>query len=293
MSLKVEFSTKTYENRRRPAAELKEIADEIRRDIIKSLFLAKSGHSGGPLGIADIMAALYFGGYMKYRSNDWKWNERDIFVLSSGHMAPALYSPLARAGFFPIEELATLRKFGTRLQGHPGYDMELPGIETSAGSLGQGISIAVGMAMSAKLLDKSDQKVFCITGDGEIEEGSVWEAAMSASHYNLDNFCWIVDNNDCQIDGRVSDVMSIYPIDKKFQAFNFNVINIDGNNFDDIIKAFDLFEKYAEEKNGKPTVIIAKTIMGKNVSFMEDKYQWHGNPPKEEEAARALEDLSV
>jgi transketolase len=291
MALEVEFSDKTFENRRRNADEYAEIALEIRRDIIKSLLLAKSGHSGGPLGSTDLFTVLYFGGYMRYDPADYKWNGRDRFVLSAGHMSPVLYSALARAGYFPPEEMKTLRKWGSRLQGHPGLDMRLPGIEASTGSLGQGISIAVGMAISDKLVDKSDRKVFSMTGDGELEEGTVWEAAMCAGNYKLSNLCWIVDNNNCQIDGYVTDVMSIYPLDKKFEAFGFDVINIDGHNYDEIITAFDKFMENSRIENGKPTVIIAKTIMGKGVSFMENKYQWHGNPPNEEQALQALSEL--
>jgi transketolase len=192
---------------------------------------------------------------------------------------------------YPAEELATLRKFGTRLQGHPGRDTHLPGIETSSGSLGQGISIAVGMAMSDKLLDKTDKKIFSLTGDGELEEGTVWEAAMAASNFKLDNLCWIVDNNDCQIDGRVTDVMNIYPINKKFEAFGFHVINIDGHSFKEIVQAMDRFEENHRSGIGKPTVIIARTLMGKSVSFMQDKYGWHGIPPNEEQAELALDEL--
>ncbi|MFP4528172.1 MAG: transketolase [Candidatus Kapaibacterium sp.] len=292
MAIKVEFPDTTFENKRRSPDEFAPIANEIRQDIIKSLVLAGSGHSGGPLGISDIMAVLYFGGYMRYKSDDPRWNGRDRFVLSAGHMAPVLYSTLARAGFFPAEELSTLRKYGSRLQGHPGFDMELPGIETSSGSLGQGISIAVGMAMSDKLVDKSDRLVFSITGDGEIQEGSAWEAAMSAGNYKLNNLCWIVDNNDCQIDGRVKDVMSIYPVDKKFEAFNFDVINIDGHNYEEIVAAFDKFIENSKAESGRPTCIIAQTYMGKGVSFMHDQFSWHGNPPNEQQAEKALAELN-
>jgi transketolase len=236
------------------------------------------------------MSVLFFGSYMKYDSHNPEWNQRDRFVLSSGHMAPILYSVLARSGYFPVSELSTLRKYGSRLQGHPGIDMKLPGLETSSGSLGQGISIAVGMAVSDKLIDKNERKVFCITGDGELQEGVCWEAAMSAGSLGLDNLCWIVDNNDCQIDGRVKDVMSIYPLKEKFEAFNFNVIEIDGNDYDMIINSLDNFSNNLLT-SGKPTCIIAKTIMGKGISFMYDKYQWHGNPPKPEEAVIALKEL--
>lgn len=289
MSVSQEFSAVKFDNRKRKPEEFVEIAKEIRRDIIISLAMAKSGHSGGPLGISDVMSVLFFGGYMKYDSQKPELADRDRFVLSAGHLCPVLYSALARAGYFPVEELATLRKYGTRLQGHPALDSELPGIETAAGSLGQGISIAVGMAISDKLTDKNKRKVFCLTGDGELEEGSVWEAAMSASNFKLDNLCWIVDNNDCQIDGRVQNVMSIYPLEEKFLAFGFNVIAIDGHSFTEIIKAFEFFEN--NKNSGKPTVIIAKTFMGKGVSFMNDKYEWHGIPPSQEQALQALEEL--
>lgn len=291
MGLEIQFPDSLFENRRRDSSEFAPMALEIRRDIIKSLVLAGSGHSGGPLGISDIMTVLYFGGYMRYKADDPEWAGRDRFVLSAGHMAPVQYSALARAGYFPIDELKTLRKFGTRLQGHPGRDVKLPGIETASGSLGQGISIAVGMAMSDKLVDKSDRKVFCVTGDGELQEGTVWEAAMSAGAYKLDNLCWIVDNNDCQIDGRVKDVMSIYPLDKKFEAFNCDVVTIDGHNFEEIVGALDKFEENMKNQTGKPLCIIAETKMGKCVSFMEDDYNWHGKPPKPEEAEKALAEL--
>jgi transketolase len=292
MELSVEFSNTTFDNKRKDTPELKAIARELRRDIIKMLVLAKSGHSGGPLGISDVMTALFFNGTMRYDPLQPEWDGRDRFVLSAGHMAPILYSCLSRAGYFPTEELKTLRKWGTRLQGHPGRDVNLPGIETASGSLGQGVSIAVGMAMSDKLVDKNDNKVYTITGDGEMQEGSCWEAAMSAGNYKLDNLCWIVDNNDCQIDGRVKDVMSIYPIEDKFLAFGFEVVTIDAHNFDEIIAALDKFDELHKKGSGKPFCIVAKTFMGKDVSFMEDKYQWHGNPPNEEQAIKALEDLA-
>lgn len=253
--------------------------------------MAGSGHSGGPLGIADVMSVLYFGGYLNYNPKEPFWKDRDKFILSAGHMAPILYSVLARAGYFPTSELATLRKYGSRLQGHPGLDVKLPGIETSSGSLGQGVSIAVGMAISHKYVDKDSREIYCITGDGELQEGTCWEAAMTAGTYKLDNLCWIVDNNDCQIDGRVKNVMSIYPIKDKFEAFGFNVIEIDGNNIVEIIHALDKFTRYHALLKAKPVCIIAKTIMGKGVSFMNDNYKWHGNPPNEEQAIKALEEL--
>lgn len=280
-----------FENKRRTPDEFNEIATEIRRDIIKMLVEAGSGHSGGPLGTTDLYAALYFGGYMRYRPDEPAWEGRDRYVLSAGHMAPVLYATLANAGMFPKEELLTLRKYNTRLQGHPGRDVGLPGIETSAGSLGQGISIAVGMAMSDKLLDKNDHRVFTLTGDGELQEGSVWEAAMSASHFGLDNFCWLIDNNDCQIDGRIREVMNVYPIDEKCKSFGFDTIVIDGHNFEQICAAFDRFIENNKNGTGKPTAIIAQTFMGKGVSFMHDKFEWHGKPPTATEAELALKEL--
>ena len=287
-----DFTTTTFDNRRRTAGELAVIAKEIRRDIMKMLVRAKSGHSGGPLGSADIFTALYFNGVMNHDPQNPAMPNRDRFVLSAGHMCPVLYATLANAGFFPKEELATLRQFNTRLQGHPGRDMHLPGIETSSGSLGQGISIAVGMAMSDKLLDKNNARVYTLTGDGELQEGSVWEAVMSASHFNLDNFCWIIDNNDCQIDGRINDVMNVYPITDKCASFGFDVVECDGHNFDELAAAFDHFRKNHSENSGKPTAIVARTKMGRGVSFMEDDYKWHGNPPNVEQAIQALEELA-
>ena len=287
----VDFGTTTFENKQRSADEFAPIARSIRRDIIKSLVLAGSGHSGGPLGSADIFAVMYFGGYMRYSTADWFGTPHDRFVLSAGHMCPVMYSTLANAGAFPKAELATLRKYNTRLQGHPGRDMGLPGVETSSGSLGQGISIAVGMAMSDKLLDKNDLRVYSLTGDGELQEGSVWEAAMAASHFKLDNFCWIIDNNDCQIDGRVPDVMDVYPIADKCAAFGFDVVVCDGHNYAELQAAFNTFLNNQKNGTGKPTAIIAKTYMGNPVSFMNDKFEWHGKPPSWEQAKQALEEL--
>lgn len=276
-----------FSNERRSPEELKAVASEIRRDIIRSLVVAKSGHSGGPLGSSDIFAVLYMGGVMNHDPNDpWKPG-RDRFVLSAGHMCPVLYATLANAGFFPRSELLTLRQFGSRLQGHPGRDMHLPGIETSTGSLGQGLSIAVGMAMSDKLVDRNNARVYALTGDGELQEGSIWEAVMSASHFKLDNFCMIVDNNDCQIDGRVGDVMNIYPLAEKFRSFNFHTIEVDGHDHAALLDAFD----EAKSVKGKPTCIIAKTYMGQGVSFMADDYTWHGKPPSREQAEQALGEL--
>lgn len=288
----LDFNTTTFVNERRDADGFAPIANEIRRDIVRMLVRAGSGHSGGPLGSADIFAVLYFGGYMRFRPEDMAWDGRDRFVLSAGHMAPVMYAALANAGCYPKAEQATLRQFDTRLQGHPGRDMHLPGVETSSGSLGQGISIAVGMAMSDKLVDRSDRRVFSLTGDGELQEGSVWEAAMAASHFKLDNFCWIIDNNDCQIDGRVPDVMNVYPIDDKCRAFGFDTIVVDGHDFADLQRGFDLFLQNQANGTGRPTAIIARTYMGHGVSFMNDKFEWHGKPPSKDQAVAALEELA-
>ncbi len=287
----VEFDSNCYTNGPRPVGEFRNIATNIRRDIVKQLVLAGSGHSGGPLGSADIFAVMYFGGYMRYNTADWFGTAHDRFVLSAGHMCPVMYATLANAGAFPKSELASLRKYGTRLQGHPGRDMGLPGVETSSGSLGQGISIAVGMAMADKHLDKNDHRVFSLTGDGELQEGSVWEAAMAASHYKLDNFCWIIDNNDCQIDGRVPDVLNVYPIVDKCASFGFDVVHCDGHNHTELVAAFDHFLDNQKKGTGKPTAIVARTYMGNPVSFMNDKFEWHGKPPSWEQAKIALDEL--
>lgn len=293
MSFTVEFSPNTFENKRQDINSLKSIANVLRQDVIKSLLLAKSGHSGGPLGIADVMAVLFYNGFMNYSASNPNLPNRDRFVLSAGHMAPIQYSVLARAGYFPTEELKTLRKYGSRLQGHPGLDVHLPGIETSSGSLGQGVSIAVGMAISDKVIDKNNRKVYCITGDGELQEGACWEAAMAANALGLNNLCWIVDNNDCQIDGRVKDVLSVYPLKEKFESFGFEVFEIDGHNYEEIIAAFDKFEEHNNSDSKKPFCIVAKTYMGNGVSFMHDQYKWHGNPPNEEQALIALSELNL
>jgi transketolase len=289
----LDFNTTTFPNKRQSADDLKAIGNEIRRDIIRMLVRAGSGHSGGPLGSADIFATMYFGGYMRYNPADMNDPSRDRFVLSAGHMAPVMYAALANAGCYPKDEQATLRKYNTRLQGHPGRDMHLPGVETSSGSLGQGISIAVGMAMSDKLVDKSDKRVFSLTGDGELQEGSIWEAAMSAAHFHLDNFCWIIDNNDCQIDGRLPDVMNVYPIDAKCESFGFDTITVNGHDPEDLMRGFDRFLENQKNNTGKPTAIIAKTYMGHGVSFMNDKFEWHGKPPSKDQAIAALEEMSV
>ncbi len=291
MKRSLEFNDTTFANERRAPEGFAPIANEIRRDIVRMLVRAGSGHSGGPLGSADIFTMLYFGGYMRYNSADMQ-APRDRFVLSAGHMAPVMYAALANAGCYPKKEQTTLRKYNTRLQGHPGRDMHLPGVETSSGSLGQGISIAVGMAMSDKLVDKSDRRVFSLTGDGELQEGSVWEAAMAASHFKLDNFCWLIDNNDCQIDGRVPDVMNVYPIDKKCESFGFDTIVVNGHDFADLQRGFDRFLENQRTGSGKPTAIICQTFMGHGVSFMNDKFEWHGKPPSKDQAVAALEELA-
>ena len=264
--------------------ELMKTANEVRKGIVTAVHSAKSGHPGGSLSAADIYTYLYFK-EMNIDPKDPKKADRDRFVLSKGHTAPGYYSTLAHRGFFPVEDLTTLRKVGSYLQGHP--DMKhIPGVDMSSGSLGQGISAAVGMAISAKLSD-DDYRVYTLLGDGEIQEGQVWEASMLAGHRKLDNLVVIVDNNNLQIDGKITDVNSPYPIDKKFEAFNFHVINIDGNDFDQIEAAF----KEARETKGMPTAIIAKTIKGKGVSFMEDQAGWHGKAPNDEQYEQAMEEL--
>ena len=264
--------------------ELQIMANEVRKNIVKSVHSAKAGHPGGSLSAADIFTYLYFE-ELNVNPENPKDPDRDRFVLSKGHCAPGLYSALALKGFFPVEDLKTLRHTGSYLQGHP--DMKhIPGVDMSSGSLGQGISAAVGMALSAKIYG-DDYRVYTLLGDGEIQEGQVWEAAMLAGHRKLDNLVVIVDNNNLQIDGYIGDVNSPYPIDKKFEAFNFHVINIDGHDFEQIDAAF----KEAKNIKGMPTAIIAKTVKGKGVSFMEDKAAWHGAAPNDEQYAVAMADL--
>ena len=264
--------------------ELEKMANEIRKDIVTAVHSAKSGHPGGSLSSADIFTYLYFE-EMNVDPANPKWEDRDRFVLSKGHVAPGLYSTLAEKGYFPKEDLKTLRHTGSYLQGHP--DMKhIPGVDMSSGSLGQGISAAVGMALSAKLTN-DDYRVYTLLGDGEIQEGQVWEAAMFAGSRKLDNLVVIVDNNGLQIDGPIDEVNSPYPIGAKFEAFNFNVVEIDGHDFDQIADAF----KQAKECKGKPTAIIMKTIKGKGVSFMENQVSWHGSAPNDEQCKQALEEL--
>jgi len=265
--------------------ELQKKANDIRKGIVTAVHSAKSGHPGGSLSATDIFTYLYFE-EMNIDPANPKAEDRDRFVLSKGHVAPGLYSTLANRGYFPVEDLKTLRHTGSYLQGHP--DMKhIPGVDMSSGSLGQGLSCAVGMALAAKLQGK-DYRTYCLCGDGEIQEGQIWEAAMFAGHRNLDNLVVIVDNNNLQIDGKISDVCSPYPIDKKFEAFNFHVINVDGNDFDSLRAAFE----EAKATKGMPTAIVAKTIKGKGVSFMEDNAGWHGKAPNDDEYATAMEELN-
>ena len=264
--------------------EIQEKAKEIRKDIITEVYCAKSGHPGGSLSIADIMAVLYFD-ELKINEKDPKWEDRDRLILSKGHCSPALYAALAERGFFKKEELKTFRKLGSKLQGHPDLN-KVPGVDMTSGSLGQGLSVANGIAIAGKM-DNKDYRVYVIVGDGEIEEGQIWEAAMTSSKYKLDNLCLIIDNNNLQIDGTIEEVKSSYPIDKKFESFGFNVLKIDGNNIEDILRAFYI----AKNTKHKQTCIIAKTKKGKGVSFMENKAEWHGKAPSEEEYNLAMKEL--
>ena len=264
--------------------ELAKVANEVRKGVLTAVHGAKSGHPGGSLSAADSFTYLYFE-EMNIDPADPKKEDRDRFVLSKGHTAPGLYSALAHRGFFPVEDLETLRHLGSYLQGHPCLD-KIPGVDMSTGSLGQGVSAAVGMALGGKMTDEKF-RVYSLLGDGEIQEGQVWEAAMFASHYNLDNLCILVDNNGLQIDGSIEDVMSPYPIDEKFKAFGFHVINIDGHDFDQIESAYN----EARTVKGKPTAIIAKTVKGKGVSFMENKASWHGTAPNDEQYEVAMNEL--
>lgn len=264
---------------------LKEKSRKIRKNIIEMVYSASSGHPGGSLSVTDILTTLYFK-EMNVDINNPKNENRDRLVLSKGHCTPALYSTLAEKGFFSENDLKTFRKINSYLQGHPDMN-KIPGVDMSSGSLGQGLSVANGMAIAGKL-DKKDYRVYCIMGDGEIEEGQIWEAAMTSSHYKLDNLCAIIDNNNLQIDGKVDEVMSPYPIDKKFESFGFNTLVIDGHNFEEIINAFEK----AKQTKGKPTAIIAKTIKGKGISYMENKASWHGKAPSEEEYKTAIEEIA-
>lgn len=264
---------------------LKSVSLAIKQDIVRMVSEAGSGHPGGSLSIADIVTVLFFD-VMKHDPADHCWDGRDRFILSKGHACPAVYAALAESGYFPKEELATLRKMGSRLQGHP--DMcKLPGLEASTGSLGQGLSIASGMALAMKM-DKKPNRVFCIMGDGELDEGQIWEAAMTAAHYRLDNLCGIVDRNGLQIDGNTDDVKTLEPLSDKWRAFGWNVIEVDGHNLRELSDAMHRFR----HTHFRPTVIIAHTIKGKGVSFMENQAGWHGKAPSPEQAKAALHELS-
>lgn len=266
--------------------ELKRMANQVRKGILASTHSAKAGHPGGSLSAADIFTFLYFE-EMNIDPTNPQMENRDRFVLSKGHTAPGLYSTLANRGFFPVEDLTTLRKLGSYLQGHPCMN-HVPGVDMSTGSLGQGISAAVGMALAAKV-DNREYRTYTLLGDGELQEGQVWEASMFAGHKQLDNLVVIVDNNGLQIDGSIEEVCSPYPIDRKFEAFNFHVITINGHDFDEIREAL----KEAKTVKGKPTAIISKSTKGKGISFMENKASWHGVAPNDEQFAIAMNELSI
>ena len=265
--------------------ELEKMANTVRKGIIEEVYNGQSGHPGGSLSVADILTVLYFH-ELNIDEKNPKWEDRDRVVLSKGHCSPALYSCLANRGFFPVEDLKTFRKIDSYLQGHPDMN-KIPGVDMTTGSLGQGLSAAVGMAIAGKM-DKKDYRVYGILGDGEIEEGQIWEAAMSAKKYALDNLCVIVDNNNLQIDGTIEEVMSPYPIDEKFRSCGFEMIKIDGHNMQEILDAFEV----AKNVKGKPVCIIAKTIKGKDVSYMENQVGWHGKAPNEEQYKMAMEELN-
>lgn len=265
--------------------ELKTLCTEVRRDIVKMTAAAGSGHPGGSLSSVELLVGLYFA-KMQHDPQRPTWADRDRFILSKGHVAPVLYSVLARSGYFPVEELLTLRKLGSRLQGHP-HMLALPGLDSSSGSLGQGLSQANGLALAARL-NQQDHRLYCLLGDGELQEGQVWEAVMTAAHYKLSNVCAIVDHNNLQIDGTVEEVLGLEPLIDKWKAFNWHVVSIDGHDIEQVLAAYD----EAASVKDKPTVIIAKTIKGKGVSFMENIAGWHGRAPKEDELAKALAELA-
>ena len=266
--------------------ELEKKAVEVRKGIIEAVYSGKSGHPGGSLSIADILTVLYFN-EMNIDEKNPKWEDRDRVVLSKGHCSPALYSCLANRGFFEVEKLKTFRNINSNLQGHPDMN-KVPGVDMTTGSLGQGLSSANGMAIAGKMNNKN-YRVYCILGDGEIEEGQIWEAAMASNKYKLDNLCVIVDNNNLQIDGTIEEVMSSYPIDEKFRSFGFEIIKINGHDIDEILKAFEV----ARNVKGKPTCIIAKTIKGKGISYMENQAGWHGKAPNEEQYNLAMKELGI
>ena len=264
--------------------ELEAKAKEVRRLIIEMLAKAGSGHPGGSLSATDLVTALYFN-ILSFNSQDPEWPDRDRFHMSKGHCCPLWYAVLALSGYFPKEKLLSLRKFGSILQGHP--DRRTPGVESASGSLGQGLSVALGMSLAAKM-DKKDYRVYCLLGDGEAQEGNIWEAAMAASHFKSDNLCAILDFNGCQIDGKCEDVMGLQPLSAKWLAFGWNVLEIDGHNMEQILTAYN----QAKTVKGRPTIIIANTIKGKGVSFMEGVVGFHGRAPTKEEAEQALKELA-
>ncbi|MEK6646576.1 MAG: transketolase [Candidatus Firestonebacteria bacterium] len=266
--------------------KLEQMAKKIRRDILAMLTEAGSGHPGGSLSSTEIMTVLYFF-EMNHKPENPQWQDRDRFILSKGHACPVLYAALAESGYFPVEELKTLRKLGSRLQGHP-HRLKTPGIDMSSGSLGQGLSVANGLALASKL-DQKSYRAYCLMGCGEVQEGSVWEAAMAAAHYKLDNICAIIDYNQLQIDGHVEKVKGIAPLADKWRAFNWNAIEVNGHSIPELIDAF----KKARETKGKPSILIAHTIKGKGVSFMENKPEWHGVVPTKEQTELALKELEV
>lgn len=265
--------------------EMEKMANQIRQDVIQALLAAGSGHSAGPLGMADVFTALYFGGVLNVDPQNPAWPDRDRLVLSNGHICPVLYATMARAGFFPLEELQTLRKLGTRLQGHP-HRTALPALETTSGPLGSGLSQACGIALAAKL-DKKKYQVYCLMSDGEHDAGNTWEGVMFAGKHKLDNLTAILDRNNIQIDGHTEDVMPLEPLADKYKAFNWAVIEIDGNNIEEVIDAANRAKAIYE----KPVMIIAHTIPGKGVDFMEFDFEWHGKPPNKEQAEEALRQL--
>lgn len=273
-----------FEEKITDVEELKKIAKRIRKNIVDMVYEAQSGHPGGSLSVADILTVLYFN-QMNISVKNPKSENRDRLVLSKGHCSPALYSTLAERGFIAEESLKTFRKIDSNLQGHPDMN-KVNGVDMTSGSLGQGLSVANGIAISAKI-DKKDYRVYCVVGDGEIEEGQIWEACMTAGHYKLDNLCVIVDNNNLQIDGTVKEVMNIYPIKEKFESFGFTAFEVNGNNIEELIETFES----AKKVENTPTVIIAKTVKGKGISYMENNAKWHGKAPNEEEYKMALSDI--
>jgi transketolase len=264
------------------------LSKKIRKEILQMLNTAGSGHPGGSLSCVELIVSLYFK-YLKHDSKNPQWEDRDRVIFSKGHVCPTQYACLAESGYFPVEELLTLRKVCSRLQGHPGYKCYLPGIEVSTGSLGQGLSIGSGMGLGFKM-DKKDSNIFVLLGDGELQSGQIWEAALTASHYKLNNLCAIIDYNNLQIDGKVEDIKNVMPIKDKFESFGWNTIEIDGHKYEEI---FSAYEKFLKKDTNKPTAIIAKTIKGKVFSFMENNADWHGKAPNEKELIQALSEIEA